>query len=69
MNIENYFWKCPNCYEKVDALKQLASLFDETGEADFAVEKDCGLWFHTIVCPKCEAEWVLSISGMERDEE
>ena len=69
MNIEDYFWKCPNCYEKVDALKQLTSLFDETGEADFLVEKDCGLWFYTIICPKCEAEWVLSISGMEQDEE
>lgn len=70
MNIEKYFWKCPKCNENVDALKQLVdSCFDEQGEAEFMVEKDCGLWFHTIFCPKCRARWVISISGMEEDEE
>lgn len=66
MNIDKYFWECPKCHEKVDALKQLVnSCFDENGEAEFAVEEDCGLWFHTIFCPKCRARWVMSISGME----
>ena len=69
MDIEKYFWECPNCHAKVDVLKQLDSLFDEDGEAEFAVEKNCGLWFHTIFCPKCEARWVMSISGMELEEE
>ncbi len=66
MNIDKYFWECPKCHEKVDVLKQLVnSCFDENGEAEFAVEEDCGLWFHTIFCPKCGARWVMSISGME----
>lgn len=65
MNIEKYFWECPQCHEKVDALKQLVnSCFDEDGEAEFAVEEGCGLWFHTIFCPKCRAEWIMCISGM-----
>lgn len=66
MNIDKYFWECPKCHEKVDVLKQLVnSCFDENGEAEFAVEEDCGLWFHTIFCPKCMARWAMSISGME----
>ena len=66
MSIEKYFWECPNCHEKVDVLKQFVnSCFDKEGEAEFAVEEGCGLWFHTIFCHKCRARWVMSISGME----
>lgn len=66
MDVTKYYWECPNCHAKVNALESLVnSCFDEeNGEAWFMVEKDCGLWFHTISCSKCKAEWVLSISGM-----
>ena len=70
MNIEKYFWYCPKCHEKVDCLKQLTdSCFDDDGEAYFAVEENCGLIFHTIFCPNCNAYWVMSTSGMCEDEE
>ena len=66
MDINKYFWECPNCNTKVDALKQLVdTCFDEDGEAEFMVEEECGLWFHTIFCPKCRVRWVMSIGGME----
>jgi len=62
------WWQCPNCKKKVDFEEQLREVFDvwfkdSDGEAEFAVEKDCGLWFHTISC-NCGAEWIISISGM-----
>ena len=70
MDIEKYFWNCPNCNNKVNALKQLVnSCFFDDGEAQFATEENCGLWFHTIFCPKCEARWTMSISGMELENE
>ena len=66
MDIENFFWECPNCHTKVKALKQLVdSCFDEDGEAEFMVENGHGLYFHIISCPECEATWLMSISGME----
>ena len=69
MDVSKYFWECPNCHTKVDALKQLVdACFDEECEAEFMVEKECGLWLHTIFCPKCRARWAMSISGMELNE-
>lgn len=66
MSIEKYFWECPNCGKKVDALKQLVDYcFDKEGEAEFMVEEGFGLWFHTIFCPGCKAKWIMSIGGME----
>lgn len=66
MHLEKYFWKCPKCHEKIYVLKQLADyLFDEDGEAEFSVEKGCGIWFHVIDCPKCNARWTMNVSGME----
>lgn len=70
MNIREYFWYCPKCHEKVNCLEQLIDTCfdDDDGEAYFAVEKDCGLWLHTISCPKCDAHWIMSISGMYENE-
>jgi len=66
--MKKYFWICPNCHSKVDALKQLTdACFDEDGEAEFSVEKGNGLLFHTIFCPNCRAQWFMSISGMNLD--
>lgn len=62
------WWECPQCHSRVDAGNQMQPCFDsETGEAEFAVEEDSGLYFHTIFCPECKAKWVLSISGMLRE--
>lgn len=59
----NLWWKCPNCEEKVDYLKQMKQVFDyESGEAEFCAES--GLWVHTISCDKCNAQWHTSISKM-----
>lgn len=66
MDTKKYWWECPNCGEKVNAMEQIADCFDEkTGEAEFSVEDGCGIIFHTIFCHKCKARWVMSISGME----
>ena len=66
MEVSKYYWICPKCQCKVDVLKQLVDVcFDEDGEAYFAVEEKCGLWFHTIFCPECNAAWVMNIGGME----
>lgn len=65
MNIDKYFWICPKCKTKVNALEQLVDwVFEDDGEASFMVGKNEGLYFYTIICPECEAEWVMSISGM-----
>lgn len=66
MDVNKYYLECPNCQTKVDALKQLVDVcFFEDGEAQFMVEEGCGLWLHTIFCPKCGARWGMSIGGME----
>lgn len=66
MDVKNYYWECPKCQSKVDVLNQLVrDCFDgETGEAEFSVEENGGLWFETIFCPKCKAKWILSTSGI-----
>ena len=71
MQIKDYFWECPRCHSKVDVLNQLVrDCFDyETGEAEFAVEEDCGLWYEAIFCPECRAEWALSTSGILNDKD
>lgn len=69
MDIENYYWICPNCGSKVDALKQLVdACFDDDGEASFNVDKDGSIIFHTVFCPECEAKWMIHSSGMILDE-
>lgn len=69
MDVNYYWWECPHCNSKVNAMEQIADCFDgENGEAEFSVEKNCGLVFHTIFCPKCRAQWVMGISGMELPE-
>ena len=66
MNIEEYYWICPNCGQKVKALQQLVdSTFEEEGEASFSVGKNGGLYFHTIICTKCNAEWIVSITSVQ----
>lgn len=63
----NLWWECPKCNKKVDFSKQLEDIFDiDYGEAYFSVDKDCGLWFHTIMC-ECGSSWIMSISGMEEE--
>lgn len=54
------FWVCPECNEKVDFLEQMQYLFDENGEAEFDAE--LGVFFHTIICEKCNSCWTISIS-------
>lgn len=63
----NFWWKCPNCGNKVDFTEELKdSCFDsEDGEACF--EPETGIFFHTIFCHMCEASWVMSIGGMNRE--
>lgn len=64
MNVEDYFWTCPRCGERVDAIRQLATgCFDEDGEAEFDPER--GLTVHTICCPNCGAKWYTSVSEMD----
>jgi len=63
----NLHWICPNCKDNVDFENQLKDVFDENGESEFIVEENCGLYFHTIFCPKCNANWVMSIGGMNKD--
>ncbi len=64
----NQWWKCPKCGSKVDFTRQMFDVFDfEDGEANFAMDRNCGLYFHTIMC-SCGANWVVSISGMYDEE-
>ena len=64
MNVNDYFWNCPRCEAKVNALEQLVTTcFDEFGEAEF--DPNFGLTVHTIRCPNCGAEWYLSVSEMD----
>jgi len=60
------YWKCPNCKSKVDFEDQMKEVF-ENGEADFEPVK--GLFMHTIVCDICDADWIVSISKMNKPEE
>lgn len=58
------WWKCPNCGTKVDFYKQMQYVFSENNEADFTPEE--GLWFHTIFCPCCNANWKTGISKIDK---
>lgn len=69
MDIENYYWNCPNCSFRVDALQQIAdSCFEDNGEASFRVDEDGGVVFHTISCHSCGADWIFNISPMILDD-
>lgn len=61
------WWTCPNCGSKVDFINELTgSCFDKsTGKANFTVNEDGGIIFHTIFCNTCGASWIMSLSGMD----
>lgn len=58
----NLWWKCPNCGNKVEYIKEMEFVFDEEGEAEFNPRH--GMSFHTILC-ECGASWITSIGEME----
>lgn len=59
------YWECPNCKDKVNFEEQMNDVF-EGGEADF--DPELGLFFHTIMCDSCNANWIVSISKMHLEE-
>ena len=71
-DIKDFFWICPKCGEKVNAIEQIAlNLFDEDdGESMFEVADDgfAAVPLHTILCPKCDSYWLMSIGKMIRSE-
>lgn len=67
-DIKDFFWVCPKCETKVNAVEQIAlNLFDEDdGEAYFEVDEDGGVPLHSILCPNCDSYWCMSIGKMVR---
>lgn|GEM_PF-6177844 len=61
--MKELFWICPNCGNRISFTNQLYEIFDhETGEAIF--DPETGVFFHTLVCDGCCAEWVMAIGRM-----
>ena len=68
MDINKYFWTCPNCGARVDGIRQIADgLFDETGEANFDPAQ--GAYVHTISCPECGLKWLTGIDEPVKHEQ
>lgn len=65
--IEDYYWICPKCEEKVYVFVQIVNFYFDTddGEAFFNVDEFGGIQSFPIICNNCSSRWKLDISGMK----